>query len=907
MFKRLIVCIVGFLIRLRYRIVVEGSQDLELKMKSNGGILFLPNHSAEIDPPILMSVLWAKFRPRPLVVDDYYYAPGLRIFMDLIGALPCPNMEYGVNRWKVRQLDKLQDRIGQGLREGQNYLIYPSGKLKLSSREVIGGASFVPALLHKERAAKVVLVRMSGLWGSRFSTALTGKSPNFGENLLASFWILLKNGLFFTPRRTVRIELLPAPEDFPYRDDRSKVNGYLESWYNAKPDPLTLVSYSFWKKELPAVTDGSPKETPATNAVPSQNVVNEIAEKIAELANIPATKVAVEKQLIRDLGLDSLDIAQLLLFLDEKYQVGQVQMDTSWAVGDLLNAIASKQATHEDAHAVLAKPVAVPVEKNRPAPLPPQGKTIMEAFLRVCDRMPGAIACMDATSGVLPYRKLKIAVLLLADEIRKMPGKNIGIMLPSSVGAYLIILATLCAGKTPVMLNWTVGAKAVDHAVNAAGIEAVISSLRFINRLKNLEIGSAEDKIVLLEDVRREITLGKKLRALLRSYQGADALLKSLGLSSATSSDPAVILFTSGTEALPKGVPLSHGNIISNQTAAIQVTDIYSTDLLYGVLPPFHSFGFSITGLLPLLSGLKILYAPDPTNHRGMVRDIATYKPTFFFCAPTFIRSLFHAARPEDLQSLRLIVTGAEKAGKELFDYVKVSLPNARLLEGYGITECGPIVTLCRTYKPEEGPEEGVGRPLPGIEVLFLDPETQEICPPGKEGEICIAGPGIFSGYLGIPKNPFIEKKGLKWYRSGDIGYMTAHGSLVLSGRLKRFVKIGGEMISLGGLEEEIAELAKEKGWISASFGGKDQDQEQSLAKGIAGPDLALCSHEQEGHKTALVLFTSRAIDKEALNVLLKQRGHSNLTRISEIRTVKEIPLTGTGKTNYRLLEEMIG
>lgn len=885
MLNKLVVNFIRLLIRLRYRVVVEGLKELEQKLKEKEGILFLPNHSAQIDPVILMDVLWLKFQPHPVVVEDFFYGRGLSFLMRLVGALPCPNMEYGVNHWKVRQLDKLLDAVAKGLGEGKNYLIYPSGKLKVAEKEVIGGASFIPNLLQKEPKMQIVLIRTTGLWGSSFSCALTGKSPNLAKQLLAGIGVLLKNGIFFTPRRTVKIEFVPAPEDFPYKADRTALNRYLEGWYNARPDPLALVSYAFWKKELPAIRNDAQKTAITSLSQVPEAISKEIAQKISEMANISPNAITLEKQLVRDFGLDSLDIAQILLFLDEKYHVGHVEMDSTVSYGELLQLAVSKQTLQEERLAVAHLPHGE--EKNRPDPFLPQGKTIVEAFLRTCDTVPGFIACVDATSGVIRYRKLKITVLLLAEEIRKMPGKNIGIMLPSSCGAYIVILATLCAGKLPVMLNWTVGKKAAEHAVSVTDLQVILSSRRFLSRSKILDIGSAEDKIVLLEDVKKKIGLGKKLRGALRGYSSPGSLLKKLGLENADPSNPAVVLFTSGTEALPKGVPLSHTNILSDQRAALSVGGLKSSDSLFGILPPFHSFGFSVTGLLPLLSGLKVFYSPDPTNHRSLVRDITTYKPTLFFCAPTFVRSLFHAAEPKDLQSLRMIVSGAEKVGKELFDYVKQNLPEAMLLEGYGITECSPIVTLCRPYKKGEEPPKGVGLPLPGIELLILHLETGEVCEQGKEGEVCISGPNVFAGYLGTPKNPFIEKMGKRWYRSGDIGYLATDGSLILAGRLKRFVKIGGEMVSLGGLEEEIASIAQEKAWASPQ-------------------ELALTSIEKEGQKTTLVLFATHPIDKEAMNSILRERGHSNLTRISEVRTVPQIPLTGTGKTNYRLLEETL-
>ncbi len=618
-----------------------------------------------------------------------------------------------------------------------------------------------------------------------------------------------------------------------------------------------------------------------------QDLQEEIVGKIAELANLSSAQISVKQQLIRDLGLDSLDVAELILFLEEKYQVEQLQLEGFATVEDLLRAIAGKQEEEE----IISSPLlSLPKEKNRQAPQL-QGKTIVEAFFRSCDRLKAHVACADARSGVVSYRKAKTAVILLAQVIAKMPGKNIGIMLPSSVGAYLTILSVLFADKIPVMLNWTVGAKALNHAVDVTGIEVILSSRNFINRLKFLDIGPAEDKLLFLEEVRAGLGLVKKIGAYFKSYLHAESLLKHCKGISPT--DPAVILFTSGTETLPKGVPLSHANILNNQSAALQAIPFYSDDFLYGVLPPFHSFGFSVTGLFPLLVGIKVFYAPDPTNYRCMAQDIATYKPNFFCCAPTFIRSLFHTASPDELRSLRLIVTGAEKAPKELFDYVHRFLPHAKILEGYGITECSPIVTICR----EETQGNGVGEPLPGILLLIIDPETQMGLSQGKEGEVCIAGPNVFAGYLETKIDPFISKDGKKWYRSGDRGYLNEKGSLILTGRLKRFVKMGGEMISLGGLEEEIALVASEQGWSSAR---------QRIANG-QGPGFALCCLEKEGKKAALILYTVYKIDKEVLNMQLKNRGHSNLMRIAEVRNLPQIPLTGTGKTNYRFLEESYG
>lgn len=462
-----------------------------------------------------------------------------------------------------------------------------------------------------------------------------------------------------------------------------------------------------------------------------------------------------------------------------------------------------------------------------------------------------------------------------------------GVLLPSSNAAYLVILGILLSKKVPVMLNWTVGSKAIEHAANVTELKHVISSYRFLSRIDNGDIGKVDDLLVLLEEMRRTISFKDKLKGLVLSFLSTHHLLRLLHLSSLKENDHAVIIFTSGTETLPKGVPLTHNNLLSNLRSAFPLVHLKAEDTLYSVLPPFHSFGFSITGLLPLLCGLRVCYAPDPTDSRGMANDMINWKPTLFCCAPSFIRALFQVAKKEDLQSLHLFVTGAEKAPQELFDYVEKLGAGKKMIEGYGISECSPIVTIDR---PEE-PHRGVGKPIPGVELCVINPESNELLPLGQEGEICIHGPNVFSGYLGYAASPFIMLQEKNWYRSGDRGYLEANGTLNITGRLKRFVKIGGEMVGLGGLEEELLRHAKERNWIPA-------DQK--------GPSLAVTAVGRESDKPQIVVITTFDISKDDLNDLIKDSGWGRIVKISQTFKIKEIPLTGTGKTNYRVLDEMI-
>ncbi|MBY0528853.1 MAG: AMP-binding protein [Rhabdochlamydiaceae bacterium] len=887
-----VVCgFVRFLISLRYRVEVAGLETLTPdRLKRPGGILFLPNHPAEIDPVIVMSVLGTAFSPRPLVVDRYYFQKGIHLFMKFVRALPMPSTEGAVTAWRAKKILKQFEAVAGELKNRENFLIYPSGRLKMNGLEMIGGASFVHDLLQACPDTNVVLVRTTGLWGSQFSRAIIGASPDFAKTLWKGFKILLKNGIFFAPRRRVLIELALAPQDFPYQADRLTLNKYLERWYNRYPkegpEELSLVSLKFWKKEFPnaVISEHSPQTHPLELKFVPPLVEKDVQEEIARLTKRPKNQIRKQMHLAQDLGLDSLDVAQLYVFLSERFEAHHLQPGELQTVEDVMQAASGRERDSAEISSENEHPFAWPKEKQRPDPDLSLGNTLQEAFLLICDRMGAHAACVDALSGMLTYRKMKLAVILLREQMLKLPGKQIGVMLPASSGTYLVILAILCAGKVPVMINWTSGSKALDYAAHLSGIEAVISSDRFLDRLENGELGAVEPKLVLMEDLRKKIGLKQKLCALVSSYRKSSYFLKKWNLDRISPQDPAVILFTSGTESLPKGVPLSHNNLLSNQRAALACVHLPSDEIFYGVLPPFHSFGFSVTGLLPLLAGIKVCYAPDPTDSRGMAHQIARWKPTLFCCAPSFFRALFHVAKPEQLQSLRYVVAGAEKTPDEIFSYVSQHIPHAQCLEGYGITECGPIVTLTRP----DSPRVGVGAPLPGVEIVIVDGNGNPV-PTGEEGEVCIRGPNVFKEYLGKPREAFVTIGNQKWYASSDRGKLDGAGNLILSGRLKRFVKIGGEMVGLSGLEEELLRLATEKKWIKQS---------------LEGPPLAVSAREVDGEKTTIILYTVFPISLEDANRALKESGFGRLVKISEVKLVAEIPLTGTGKTHYRLLDE---
>lgn len=898
MWQRFLLFLTRKLLSLRYEIKVHGLKGIaKRKLKKESGILFLPNHPAEIDPVILFTILMKNFSPRPLVVEHFFYGGGLSFFMKLAKAFPIPHVETTANEWKLRQVEKAFATVKDGLRNGQNFLIYPSGSLKREGYETIGGSSFIHKLIHECPDVKIVLIRTTGLWGSCFSRALTGEVPDFWTSFKHGVSILLKNKIFFVPKRKVDVEFEIDPKEFPRNGSRLEINKFLEGWYNSYKDeegnvsidePLKLVSYKRNQEVYPEVQKKKLVETKAVKVDIPFEVKRAVTEKIAEIAEMNPIKVKEEAVLASDLALDSLDVATIYTFLDEQYGVRDLKPESLQTVFDVMKAASGSFQVEEMQQEVSLVKNFWPVEDDRPSVENPDGSTLQEAFLRVCERMQNYTACADGNSGILSYKKLKLAALVLSQKIKKYEGKYIGVMLPSSVGTYLTIFATLLAGKIPVMLNWTAGIRSLEYAVSLLNLEVVLSSNKFLSKIESLELGDLDKVLVTLEDIKHSLGFKDKIKGLFLSRKKPSKLYKDLGLAATVrEDDPAVILFTSGTETYPKAVPLSHRNILENQKAALSCVTFTRKDIFYGILPPFHSFGFNVTGILPILAGLKVYYSPDPTNPKTMAREVFDWKITVFCCAPTFFKNLFAVAAPKQLRSVKLFVTGAEKAPKELFEAVRRLGPSHQITEGYGITECAPMVTMCRLDKPAAG----VGQAFPNIELCVIDPETEKELPEGQIGEICISGPSVFNGYIGdIRKNPFILLKGKKWYRSGDLGHLDAQKNLILGGRLKRFVKIGGEMVSLNALEEEIMDASRKKGWIK-----EEEEEKVSSAIGV----------DETKDRPVIVLFTTFDVTKEEVNAALRDSGFGRIMKISSVKKLDEIPITGTGKIHYRKLNEL--
>lgn len=904
MMKKIVVACLCYTLRMalwfRYRIKVEGLNKLTPDvLNKSGGVLFLPNHPAVlVDPVSITLAVWNKFPIRPMIIEYMFYDPFVHKIALLLDALPVPNFDTSANSIKRKRNEASFKAVIDGINKKQNFLMYPAGRTKNTSLEILGGASGVHKLIQEAPNANVVLVRIKGLWGSSFSRAFTGTPPPMGKTLWQGMKHVFKNLLFFTPRREITICFEPAPKDFPYKGTRLELNKYLESWYN-RPDGLTeqrgespgdslvLVPYSMWNKKLPEIPKWQAAEE---DLVPLSSIPEEIQQqvisKLSQIADMNPQNIKPEMTLAFDLGLDSLDMAELIAYLQDQFEVNGVLVPDLTTVNKLMAYAAKKIATKEVAvvHAKIPKKWEFTGKRKRCYIAP--GKTMPEVFLNNCARMAKKSACGDDRSGVLTYGDMRLRVILLAEYIRNLPGEYIGILLPSSVATAILILATQLAGKVPLMVNWTVGPRHLDSVVQFSKVQVVLSAWSFLDRLENVELTGIEDKLVMLEDVRPHLGLIEKLKAFWRSKQSVAKIMKAFNFKN----DPnqkAVLLFTSGTESMPKGVPLTYKNILSNQRSALEDIQVFNDDVFLAILPPFHSFGFTASSLLGVLGGFRTAYYPNPTDGKGLAGAFERWEATLICGAPTFIKGLFKAAEPGQLKTLRLCVTGAEKAPPDLFTYIEKMGPNHDLIEGYGITECSPVLTFNRPGQPHKG----VGQPLTGVEVIIVHPETLDILPIDTQGLILARGPNIFAGYInpGL-SSPFVTVRGKEWYRTGDLGSLDVNNNLTISGRMKRFVKIGGEMVSLESIESALLHMAESKGWQTP------HDE---------GPLLAVSAKETEGEKTKLFLFTRFDVTADEINKALKDSGFSNLIRVSAVQKLKEIPIMGTGKVNYRQLENL--
>jgi len=861
------------LLRLRYSIKIKGLDDI--KSRGKNGILFLPNHPALIDPAIIVSILHKDFAPQSLAVELRLTNPLVAWISKRFGARLIP----GIHRTGLAASAVIKEVLSETveyIRSNGNFLLYPAGHLKRSCMEEIRAASAVKLILEQVPDVRVVLVRQNGLWGSSFSWA-SGKNPDVMFNLKQGLKYLFLNGLFFMPRRPVQIEFV-EPKNFPRTADRITMNRFLEDFYNADASRNTYVPYFFYEKSGIRIRP-EPEHVKIdwkTDAVPetTQKLVIEFLGQFTGQTNIKK-----DHHLAYDLGLDSLAVAEVIAWLEKEFGFSQVDTGSLNTVGDVMQAAMGKGVASDN---VPLKPASKrwlrqPSSNNQLTVA--EGSTITEVFLNQAKRNPSKLIITDQVSGEKTYRDIIVAIMVLKPLIKSLPGSHIGIMLPASAGATTVYLATLFAGKIPVMVNWTVGPRNMVHSLNLIGVNNILTANVLVNRLsmQGINLDQLSDRFVFLEDLRKKISYKSKISAYLRSR------LTWSSLKHPKMNDTAVILFTSGSEGLPKAVPLSHKNIMTNIRDIPSMATVREKDVLVGILPPFHSFGITATIVLPLSMGIRTVYNPNPTEASTIARLIEEYRVSLMVGTPTFINGIVKASSSRQLQTLRLAISGAEKCPAAVYKSINERCPKIKLLEGYGETECSPIIS----FNMESAPKPyTVGRVMPSVKHTIISVDTGKEVGRNRAGMLLVRGPSVFSGYLNYDgESPFVEYKGKEWYKTGDLISEDTEGILTFCGRLKRFVKLGGEMISLPAIEEVLV----------PHFAGDDDE----------GPVIAVEATPSE-ENPELILFTVKDTDRVSVNSCLRDAGLSALHNIRHVIKLNEIPVLGTGKTNYLELKKRL-
>ena len=526
-------------------------------------------------------------------------------------------------------------------------------------------------------------------------------------------------------------------------------------------------------------------------------------------------------------------------------------------------------------------------------------KPIPLEWLRSVKQRGSALCLADAQpEQTLNGYKVMTAVFAFAGLVKKYsPEKNIGLLLPTSSAGVMMNMAVWLRGKTVINLNFTASLDALKGAVKKAEIKTVYTSRRFISKLEqkgiNFDQLFTDLNVIYLEDFREQISTGQKLRLMAASFLLPASWLYRLFGEKVGTDATATILFSSGSEGTPKGVELTHRNLIANVRQVADVVDVEVNDVVMNSLPLFHAFGLTVTTLMPMICGVPAVCHPDPTDTVTIAKAIARFKATIFCGTSTFL-GMFTRNRkihPLMLESLRIVVAGAEKLKADVRDAFSIKFRKS-IYEGYGATETSPVASVnipdrmdTSDWHVQIGNRIGtVGLPIPGTSMRIVDPETHETLPVETDGMILISGVQLMKGYLHDPEKTaeaLIELDGKKWYITGDKGHLDKDGYLVIVDRYSRFAKIGGEMISLGAVEDALVDVLPEDTEILAT----------AIADGKKGEQV--------------VLLHTRNIDEQALKTLVDQSGMIALMKPSRYVAVEAIPKLGSGKNDLSTAKKL--
>ncbi len=493
-------------------------------------------------------------------------------------------------------------------------------------------------------------------------------------------------------------------------------------------------------------------------------------------------------------------------------------------------------------------------------------------FIKVAKKFGPKLAIIDRSTGKrLTYSKALIASLILAKKIKGYKDGFIGVMIPSSAGSYLTVLGVLLAGKVPVMINYSTGAaNNSEYAQKRCGFKKIITSRALLEKIGCRLVPG----MVFIEDIMERVSVNDKLSAAMRSKLPTPVLMKVVH--QGEPDDNAVILFTSGSEKDPKAVQLTHRNLYNNIWASLERLNVNENDIMMGILPLFHVFGHNTNFWLPLFKGMTIVTYANPIDYKMIPVIVREEKATILIATPVFFMGYLRKSRDGDFSTIRIAVAGADKL-PETLRLGFLEKHGVELLEGYGATETSPVVSVNLPGAAKPG---SIGRPLSNVQVMIADIQTGDEMPRGEEGKILVKGDSVMKGYFDdIEETSLRIKDG--WYDTGDMGMLDAEGYLWHRGRLKRFVKIGGEMVSLVKVESELSALL--------------------------GEDIDCCVVEvPDSTKGAkIVAAVTQEIDEKKILKKLKAV-LPNIAMPKQFVVLEELPKMGSGKVDFRTAQEIV-
>jgi len=521
---------------------------------------------------------------------------------------------------------------------------------------------------------------------------------------------------------------------------------------------------------------------------------------------------------------------------------------------------------------------------------PSLDRHLAEECVRGLKRRPFRTAVIDGMDhSELSRAKLLGAAAALSRYLRKeFSDERIAIVLPASKASMVANLAVTLANKVPVDLNFTMGRAANESCCRRANLRVAISATPFMERLKDFPW---PERVLKLDELMPRMKGQIIFWLIISILAPARLLLRLLQIPKEGGHREAVLLFTSGTTGDPKGVVVSHRNVVGNVSQFRELLDARKTDAILGSLPFFHTFGSTVTLWYPLIEDVRIVTYPNPLEAGKCAALIDQYKLTFLLATPTFLRVYLRKAELEQLRTLRLIIVGAEKLPLDLASHFEKQF-HKKVFEGYGLTETAPVVSVNLPGPEPRKPGErvqpssrlgSVGRLAPGIAAEIREPETDRKLSLYETGMLWLRGPNIFEGYLDEPKRTAeILRDG--WLKTGDIGRFDEDGFLYIEGRLSRFSKIGGEMVPHETIEQKIIDLLE--------LSGRDERP------------IAIVGVQDEAKGEALVLLSAENIDLAALRKKLQEAGVPNLWIPKNVQRVEAIPVLASGKLDLKKCQE---